>query len=107
MFVCSRDALIVAGINCATSIFAGFVIFSVLGFMAQDSGLKVEDVVADGKLSISSVKSQALHPNWDTFGPDIYTEYWVFKTLFNIVEARFKTLLNFDVVPYNDVQMGQ
>ena len=29
------------------------------------------------------------------------------KTLFNIVEERFKQLLNFESVLYNDVQKGQ
>ena len=32
-----------------TSIFSGFVIFSVIGFMAWDSNLPVKDVVASGK----------------------------------------------------------
>ncbi|XP_077984966.1 sodium-dependent proline transporter-like [Glandiceps talaboti] len=43
-----RDALIVALINCGTSVFAGFVIFSTLGFMAQDSGVDVSEVVDQG-----------------------------------------------------------
>jgi len=45
---CFRDALVVAGINCGTSVFAGFVVFSVLGFMAKEVGKKVEDVVTQG-----------------------------------------------------------
>ncbi|XP_063970678.1 sodium- and chloride-dependent glycine transporter 1-like isoform X1 [Lytechinus pictus] len=45
---CYRDALIVSVINCLTSIFAGFVIFSVLGFMANQAGVSVEDIVTSG-----------------------------------------------------------
>ncbi|XP_038055437.1 sodium- and chloride-dependent glycine transporter 1-like [Patiria miniata] len=41
-----RDGIIIALINCGTSVFAGFVIFSVIGFMSHDSGLPIE-VVAD------------------------------------------------------------
>ena len=35
-------------INCATSFYAGFAIFSVLGFMAKAKGVDVEDVAQSG-----------------------------------------------------------
>ena len=42
--------MIVPIINCCTSIFAGFVIFSVLGFMAAESGKSVDEVVTQGEV---------------------------------------------------------
>jgi len=43
-----RDAVMVAVGNCCTSFFAGFVIFGIIGFMAHELGVKVEDVAAQG-----------------------------------------------------------
>ena len=34
--------------NCMTSFFAGFVIFGIIGFMAHELGVKVEEVAAQG-----------------------------------------------------------
>ena len=43
-----RDCVMVAIGNCVTSVFAGFVIFGIIGFMAHELGVKVEDVAAQG-----------------------------------------------------------
>ena len=42
------DALILSLGNCFTSFFAGFAIFSILGNMAHEQGVTVEEIVADG-----------------------------------------------------------
>ncbi|XP_043282022.1 sodium-dependent dopamine transporter isoform X2 [Venturia canescens] len=43
-----KDALLTSVINSATSFVAGFVIFSVLGYMAHASGRSIEDVATEG-----------------------------------------------------------
>ena len=43
-------------INCATSFFAGFAIFGVLGYMAELKGVEVEDVAASGKFYSPDLK---------------------------------------------------
>ncbi|XP_056380747.1 sodium- and chloride-dependent creatine transporter 1-like [Hyla sarda] len=45
---CYRDAYILAAINSATSFFAGFVVFSVLGFMASEQGVDISKVAESG-----------------------------------------------------------
>ncbi|XP_038045589.1 sodium- and chloride-dependent glycine transporter 1-like [Patiria miniata] len=45
---CYLDSVLVATLNCATSLFAGFVIFSIMGFMAHELGTTVDQVVDQG-----------------------------------------------------------
>uniref|UniRef100_A0A2K5RKR0 Sodium- and chloride-dependent glycine transporter 1 n=1 Tax=Cebus imitator TaxID=2715852 RepID=A0A2K5RKR0_CEBIM len=45
---CYRDSVIISITNCATSVYAGFVIFSILGFMANHLGVDVSHVADHG-----------------------------------------------------------
>lgn len=47
-YLCLRDAILTSIINSATSFIAGFVIFSVLGYMSYSSGRPIQEVAAEG-----------------------------------------------------------
>uniref|UniRef100_A0A8C8S4Q4 Transporter n=1 Tax=Pelusios castaneus TaxID=367368 RepID=A0A8C8S4Q4_9SAUR len=44
---CYRDAIVTSTVNCLTSFLSGFVIFTVLGYMAEMRNVEVEDVAKD------------------------------------------------------------
>ena len=50
VFFFHRDTLIVSLINCGTSIFAGFVIFTMMGYMSHVLGVPVPEVVKGGEV---------------------------------------------------------
>uniref|UniRef100_A0A3Q3GZB5 Transporter n=1 Tax=Labrus bergylta TaxID=56723 RepID=A0A3Q3GZB5_9LABR len=45
---CYKDAFLLALINSGTSFFAGFVVFSILGFMANEQGVDISQVAESG-----------------------------------------------------------
>ncbi|XP_002736305.1 sodium-dependent noradrenaline transporter-like, partial [Saccoglossus kowalevskii] len=57
---CYRDALITSSINCVTSFFAGFVIFAVLGYMAQREGVHISEVATEGPGLVFVVYPEAI-----------------------------------------------
>ncbi len=69
---CRRDAVIVSVINSCTSIFAGFVVFSILGFLALEKGVSVDRVATGGPGLAFEVYPEALArmsvaPMWAVF----------------------------------------
>ncbi|XP_067145487.1 sodium-dependent dopamine transporter [Centruroides vittatus] len=55
-----RDALITSAVNSATSFLSGFVIFSVLGYMAQKGNVEVKDVATEGPGLVFIVYPEAI-----------------------------------------------
>ncbi|XP_026678158.1 sodium-dependent serotonin transporter-like [Diaphorina citri] len=57
---CYRDAILTSSINCLTSFLAGFVIFSVLGYMAHVQNKSVADVGLEGPGLVFIVYPEAI-----------------------------------------------
>ena len=53
-----RFSVVVPLINCGTSLYAGFVIFSVLGYMAKQAGVDVEDIADSGKFCFQNLSPE-------------------------------------------------
>ncbi|KAI6076226.1 Sodium-dependent serotonin transporter-like protein [Aix galericulata] len=59
---CYRDALVTSAVNCLTSFLSGFVIFTVLGYMAEMRDVEVEDVARDKGLPPPAPVSRPAQP---------------------------------------------
>ncbi|XP_075679164.1 sodium-dependent serotonin transporter-like isoform X2 [Dermatophagoides pteronyssinus] len=57
---CYRDAIITSSINCLTSFIAGFVTFSILGYMAKKLNKDIETVATDGPGLVFIVYPEAI-----------------------------------------------
>ena len=57
-----RDAIGASLMGAGTSFYAGFVIFSVIGFIAFKTGLSIDDVVASGNLHFYTLSMKV---EWD------------------------------------------
>ncbi|KAG5675836.1 hypothetical protein PVAND_005706 [Polypedilum vanderplanki] len=57
---CYRDALLTSSINCLTSFLAGFVIFSVLGYMAKIQNVDIDKVGLEGPGLVFIVYPEAI-----------------------------------------------
>ncbi|CAB1430241.1 unnamed protein product [Pleuronectes platessa] len=57
---CYRDCMALCCLNCATGIFVGFIVFSVLGFLAHEQGLDMYDVATFGPALIFRAVPMAL-----------------------------------------------
>lgn len=71
VFRCYRDTFFICIGNCGTSFFAGFVIFSIVGFMAHNLGIEVSEVASQGAGLAFVVYPEAvarlpLAPFWST-----------------------------------------
>ena len=58
VFLFLSDAIIVSVMDCLTSIFAGLVIFSIIGYMASELGKDVSEVAAEGMLENKKLRKK-------------------------------------------------
>lgn len=57
----SRDALVTSAVNCTTSLLSGFVIFTVLGYMAEMRKEDVSEVAKDAGRTLVLFRSLTPH----------------------------------------------
>ncbi|XP_030831792.1 sodium-dependent noradrenaline transporter-like isoform X2 [Strongylocentrotus purpuratus] len=55
-----RDAIFTASINCFTSFFSGFAVFSILGYLSHKTGKEISEVATDGPGLVFTVYPEAI-----------------------------------------------
>ena len=74
MYFVSRDAIIISLSDALTSIFSGFVVFGILGYMAKIQGKDVTDpsIATDGMMFVQKVTSPILRTAKALFSHPLY-----------------------------------
>ena len=98
----SRTALLTAFINSGFSLFAGFAVFSVLGFMAASQGIPISEVVAKsiGLAFVAYPKAVSLMPGGNFFGAIFFLSLVIagLSSSISIIEAFTSAMVDkFDV----------
>ena len=85
---CSRDAMIISLINCGTSVFAGIVVYSVLGFREASLGTPVVDVEGGPGLAfIAYTTAVAQMPL-----PQLWSAAFFFMMVLLAIDSEFGTI---------------
>ena len=80
---CHRDAILIGVCNSATSIYAGFVVFGTVGFVATQRGLEIKDVITAGAgltfivypeaVSVGRIRPYPIFCKINSFDPNLST----------------------------------
>ncbi|KAI5617784.1 sodium- and chloride-dependent GABA transporter 2, partial [Silurus asotus] len=83
---CYKDCIALCALNSGTSIFAGFAVFSILGYMAHELSLPMEDIVKSGPglAFIAYPKALSLLP-----GPQFWSVLFFLMVLFLGLDSQF------------------
>ncbi|KAF4079602.1 hypothetical protein AMELA_G00179870 [Ameiurus melas] len=83
---CYKDCIALCALNSGTSIFAGFAVFSILGYMAHELSLPMEDIVKSGPglAFIAYPKALSLLP-----GPHFWSVLFFLMVLFLGLDSQF------------------
>lgn len=85
---CSRDAAIIALINCGTSVFAGIVVYSVLGFREVKLGIPIEDMTGGPGLAFIAYPTAVAQMPL----PQLWAAAFFFMMVLLAIDSEFGTI---------------